>query len=311
MTLEYDITQYLASVKMSSKKRVLVEGRDDKSHMTNLIAALTDSPKVKVDTAEMIKGECSRTAKNNRAKLEVIHARSKGLREYSNLLFLCDREFYKFLLDQPSIEDLMEAHEVDGNLSWTRGHSLENYFLLSDVVNDAFRYLCSSEYKTKALDLLIQNYPSVVNIAASSTLAAREINKQSFPAGLIQWRDISITTDGPALNFESILQRQADACTIEFINAYNSYAEKVQSSNRTTCIRVCRGHTAVILIQRTFAAYLYSSISPHSKVEAQRHAESFASTAEARVSAALCEAWIRLAKQGIAEFPAPLIASVA
>ncbi len=40
MNLKYDISNYIASVKMSSKKRILVEGRNDKSHISNLLDVL-------------------------------------------------------------------------------------------------------------------------------------------------------------------------------------------------------------------------------------------------------------------------------
>ena len=37
MELKYTIPKYIAKVKMSSKKRILVEGKDDKSHIKNLL----------------------------------------------------------------------------------------------------------------------------------------------------------------------------------------------------------------------------------------------------------------------------------
>lgn len=87
MEVKYDIPQYIASVKMSKKNRVLVEGRYDKSHLKNLFFSVLGNSRIKVDTAEYIKGDCGATAKNNRAKIDKIHSYCGGLKDYKNLFF--------------------------------------------------------------------------------------------------------------------------------------------------------------------------------------------------------------------------------
>lgn len=69
MEVKYDISQYITNVKMSSKKRVLVEGRDDKSHITNLLNITVSKHKIKIDTAENIRGDCQVTKKTTELKL--------------------------------------------------------------------------------------------------------------------------------------------------------------------------------------------------------------------------------------------------
>ena len=133
MTLKYNIPKYIASVKMSSKKRILVEGRDDRAHIKNLLNVTLKDHKVRVDTAENIEGDCAKTAKNNRAKIEKVHGITKQSTKLNNLHFLCDREFFKFEVTS-QINDLMTEHEVDGNLYWTIVHSLENYFIMEEIV---------------------------------------------------------------------------------------------------------------------------------------------------------------------------------
>ena len=146
MDLKYDISNYIASVKMSSKKRILVEGRDDRSHVNNLLYVLLADHKIKIDTAENIKGDCSTTAKNNRAKIEKIHAATEASSSHDNLFYLCDREFIKFDIDKKII-DRMTGHENDGNFSWTIGHSFENYFFTDELVCKAYRFLIGNQIK--------------------------------------------------------------------------------------------------------------------------------------------------------------------
>jgi len=114
MDLKYDIGKYITKTKMSSKKRILVEGRDDKAHIKNLIDVLHKGHRVKIDTAESIKGISTETNRNNRAKIDTIHQRCKDSTDHHNLFFLCDREFLKFEI-KDQVVDLMLDHETDGN----------------------------------------------------------------------------------------------------------------------------------------------------------------------------------------------------
>jgi hypothetical protein len=93
MEVKYDVPKYIASVRMSSKKRILVEGKDDKAHIKNLLNVTLGSNRIKIDTAENIKGDCRVTSKNNRAKIEKIHSFCEASNEHNNLYFLCDCMF--------------------------------------------------------------------------------------------------------------------------------------------------------------------------------------------------------------------------
>lgn len=96
MEVKYDVKQYITRVKMSGKKRILVEGRDDRAHIFNMMSTLKKGHKIKVDTAEEIRAIDEATSKNNRAKIEAVFKEVKGSRDHSNLHFLVDREFFKF-----------------------------------------------------------------------------------------------------------------------------------------------------------------------------------------------------------------------
>lgn len=310
MELKYDIPNYLASVKMSSKKRILVEGKDDKSHIKNLLNVTSKGHKVKVDTAENLKGDCAKTAKNNKAKIEKVHEKTKESMVYDNLYLLCDREFFKFeIVDK--VNDLMLGHEADGNLNWTIGHSLENYFIKEDIVCRAFRFLCGSEYKDDAEDLYKKIFPSVLRFIATATLAAKEIGKCSFPAGVVYWRNLDIRGEELIFDVEKWNLNNGSPIAESFYNEYKRYLPIVENSNVLVCSRICRGHTAMLLLQRGFSVCL-NEVSKSDNAElAAKLADDFSKIKESSLASALCESWLRSVDDGNAIYPERLVNSVA
>lgn len=310
MALEYDIPQYLTKVKMSAKKRILVEGRDDKSHIYNLLGILNLNKTAKLDTAEVISGDCKETKKNNRAKIDKIHDLCKSNPQYyKNLYFLRDREFYKFNVNQ-EIEDFMDEHESDGNLSWTIGHSLENYFLEENLICDAFRYLSASEYKTDAENLFRHILEDSTREIAAITLAAKELKNSSYPSGIIKWNHFQIENGVFILSLDDALKDKTDSLSLSFKILYDKYKPVATSSNGLICSRICRGHTAIIMLQRIFAACLFEVISYHNHDLAVKTANNFSMQSEGAISNALSEEWLRQVKMGNNNYPVNLIRSI-
>lgn len=310
MDLKYDIPNYVASVKMSSKKRILVEGKDDKSHIKNLLNVTSKGHKVKVDTAENLKGDCAITAKNNRAKIEKIHGITKQSSNHENLHFLCDREFFRFEVTD-HINDLMSETEVDGNLNWTIGHSLENYFIKEDIVCRAYRFLCGSEYKDAAEDMYRKVFSSALKFIATATLAAKAIEKCSFPAGTISWHNFSINSDKLVFNIDEWKSSNNNQVAEGFYTEYKKYLPIVDKSNILICSRICRGHTAMVLLQRTFSVCLNEVAKTDDAVLSSKLAGGFSKIKESVLASALCESWLQGVNDGKAVYPERLINSVA
>jgi hypothetical protein len=312
MDLKYDISNYIASVKMSSKKRILVEGRDDKSHINNLLDVLLVGHKIKIDTAEGIKGDCDRTAKNNRAKIEKIHEATKQSKSHANLFYLCDREFVKFNVDE-KITDLMTEHESDGNLSWTIGHSLENYFITDDLVCKAYRFLCGSEYKNRAEDLYKKIFPSALRTIAAVTLAAKKIEKCTYPSGTIGWQDFVVDDDDEKIyiDIDKWKSGKNNVVATDFYREFLAYIPIVDGSDALICSRICRGHTAMLMLQRVFSACLFFVIKSEDESLAEKIAGDFSRIREGALASALSEAWIQSVRTGNAIYPENLIKSVA
>ncbi|KZN50929.1 DUF4435 domain-containing protein [Pseudoalteromonas luteoviolacea] len=303
-----DISKYITSVKMSSKKRILVEGADDKDHISNLLNVLGKN-KIKIDSAERIKGDCKHTSKNNRAKIEKIFNICKDSVKHSNLYYLCDREFKAFNVEE-KIVDMMVDHKTDRNLSWTIGHSLENYFIEPDLIANAYRYLTSSEYKNNAAENFKSLLPSALRMIATITLAAREINKCSYPLGVIRWDDFEIIANEVTLNINVWRANENHEILSRFKEAFNKYKPVVESSDISVLSRVCRGHTAMQLLQRIFALCLFQAGSKQDENLAKKAAVDFSKIKEKNVSTALCESWLKTIADGSPNYPSNLILSV-
>lgn len=310
MEVKYDIPKYIASVRMSSKKRILVEGKDDKSHIKNLLDVTIGNNRIKIDTADNIKGNCGATAKNSRAKIEKIHAACKSSNEHINLYFLCDREFQEFDVREQVI-DLMKEHKTEGNLSWTLGHSLENYFIESELISDAYRYLTNSEYKGDATNSFKSLLPSALKIIATISLAAKDIGKCSYPLGVIGWEDFYIKDGLLEFNIDSWKENETHQILVNFKTAYRKYQPIIEASDEMIYARICRGHTAMQLLQRVFSLCLFSAGYQQDEGLAKRCASDFSRLKESAISTALCEAWLKTIESGSNNYPVNLVASVA
>lgn len=309
MELKYDIQKYIAKVKMSSKIRVLVEGRDDKAHIKNLLDVISVGHKIKLDTAEDIKGSCNVTAKNNKAKIDKIFLHTSDSEDFNNLYFLCDREFYKFeILDK--LYDLMVDHESIGKKNLTLGHSIENYFFESAILINAYRYLCGIEYKTLALSLYEKTLPSAFVLIAAITLAAKDVEKSSFPAGTIGWSHFYILDGKVFFNSEKWANDNQSDIALRFLSSFKQYLIIVANSQSSVCAKFARGHTAMLMLQRIFASCLHHVMIEHDEEQGVKDAESFSKIKESMIASALCESWIKNVELGKADYPRNLISVI-
>lgn len=222
---------------------------------------------------------------------------------------MCDREFRDFDIND-RIVDLMGRHKTEGNLSWTLGHSLENYFIDSEVVSGAYRYLTKSEYKTDAVLLFRSILPSAIKIIATISLAASDVGKCSYPLGVIAWDNFKIK--GGDLEFDVELWRDDEAhkILIDFKEAYRKFRPVVEMSDDVVCARVCRGHTAMQLLQRVFSLCLFNAGCQYDEDLARKYASSFSKIKEGAVSTALCEAWLMAIENGNDNYPINLVSSL-
>jgi len=304
MELKYDIAEYIAMARMSSKIRVLVEGKDDRGHVLNLLNKLAPKAKLKVDTAVDIMGDCNVTRTNNRAKIEKVHTHCKERQSHRRLFFLCDREFRNFIIDEV-VQDSVTGHEVDGNLSWTLGHSIENYFLSPLMLGEGFRFLSGSGRKSEAVELFSEYFDDAVRKIAAITLAAKELDCANFPSSIVRWNNIVLKEGVIDFGFRS--EQNLNDFAEKFVSTYEAFLLVVDRTDIEVCARLCRGHTAVVILQRLFAASLYESGRDREEDLARYDANLFNNVSEHIISSALSEAWINKVAAGASHYPQPLV----
>ncbi|MDY1000134.1 DUF4435 domain-containing protein [Pantoea agglomerans] len=299
----YSLDSYLTLIKMSNKKRLLVEGRSDRIHLTNLLNEIGAAKKIKIDTAKDLRGIDKQTSKNNRAKIEYVHARA-GNKE--NIYFLCDREFREFVIDD-KLHDNLPDHFNDKTMFWTLGHSLENYFFSIDVIIDSFKYLCFSEYKKQAAMKFREVLEASFKLIASITLAAKEMDKSTYPLSVIKWGDFTFEDDSFSLKDYAQLSWERNELNQDLFSLINKYLNVTRSADIIISSRISRGHTGVIVLQRIFSACLYEVGRVDNEVAAREAANEFSSLAEKNISTALSESWSRKVKVNEALYPELLI----
>ncbi|MCF2910792.1 hypothetical protein L1285_21010 [Pseudoalteromonas sp. DL2-H2.2] len=301
-----DVGTYITKVKMSRKVRILVEGPHDKVYLSNLLDTLKVNARIKVETATNLIGDCPVTRKNNKAKIMKIHEKCKNQSAYSNLYYLCDREFYKFEIGD-KIEDLMDEHESDYNLNWTIGHSLENYFLNPEIINVGFSFLAHTQHKKEALTKLSVVLSQALNIVAAITLAAKDAGiKFTYPCSIIKWQNFKFQGDTLQLCVTN-----TEPLAAKLFSKYDQIKPAVDASDKKAIARICRGHTAIVLLQRVFSACIYNVGQDNDKDTAKSDADNFSSLNEKHISTALSQAWISNISNETNNYPKPLIDSVA
>ena len=172
--LGYSLTGYVAAVSFRTTRTLLVEGSTDKSAIARLIIelrrkGLLDKDDVVIDTA----ADIPNTPGGNRQRVEHIHAQVGDSIRFAALV---DREFREFDLSIP-IDHAPYHRVVTQNLFWTRGHSIENYFITLAIVRATLEQNHPEHLPANYVNLLSIAFPAIVRGCAAITLAAQGIHK--------------------------------------------------------------------------------------------------------------------------------------
>jgi hypothetical protein len=288
----YDIPQYLAKIRMSSKTRVLVEGKDDRAHLKNLLFTLGLPNSISVDTAESIRATEPNARKNNRAKIDRVHEFCIGKPECESLYFLVDREFDHFRIEDKISNDL--SNIISNNKALTHGHSFENYFFNSEVITNGLQYLCPSEFKSASTTLFQNNEVLFFRIIASITLAAKEVAKYSYPVGAIKWQDFSFNAGALTFDVDVWLKCHDYEIGHAFAHSYRNYMTIAAVSETKNCTFISRGHTGISMLKKCYSACIYETGKETSDIRSKKEAIAFCNHADSVVSGVLAQAWLDL-----------------
>ncbi|MBD1584942.1 hypothetical protein [Pseudoalteromonas sp. S16_S37] len=182
---------------------------------------------------------------------------------------------------------------------------------MSENWGPVLSYQSGSEFKYDAIELLKSMLPSAINIIAALSLAARDLKSSSYPCSLVKWQHYNIGVDSIELNLDKATEGKQERFCFEFIQKYEYYLPTVKASEVEVKSRICRGHTAITLLQRLFAACIFHIGREQNEALALKDANKFSSISESSISNALCQAWLGAISKGYENYPIHLVDSVA
>ncbi|NQE36646.1 DUF4435 domain-containing protein [Microcoleus asticus] len=285
----YTPETYQNYLKISNGKHLLVEGKNDKEFFNLLIYELNkinktrSRPKVLIDSVCEIKVE---GISGNRAQVEFIcqMIESKSLADKclaNKLVGFVDREFREFEYD-PVFRDNRPEHVVQGRLVWSRGHSIENYFFDSSILEDLLISISSNNLNLELFYTALEKFQSVINatirLACAVSLAAKECGKiDKIKDRRIEWEFITINNQEENMsrnvifNFEQWINHLVDnkkdrnKVIIEkdevnsLYNSYKSWNQKIKNVDLSLVKWLCHGHISMELIRSVYSRCVYDS----------------------------------------------------
>jgi hypothetical protein len=251
--------EYIKLVERSNQNRLLVEGRDDKKFFKKLFITLLgkdccidiDSVEDFVQTDEV----------NNRLKVESICASIQDKPYSRKLVGFVDREFRGFAITE-NLSDQLKCHQVNGQIVWSRGHSIENYFFDLEVLEEPIKFTMPSDYFKLAFDMFKKRISQMLKISCAISIAAHEQKCIKKITNTICWDMIEINTNNIRINIEawakSLKSREMSVQEIErFLQAFGRAIEITENSDIETVRWTCHGHLGVSLIWSLYCRCVY------------------------------------------------------
>jgi hypothetical protein len=244
----------------SQSKHLLVEGRDDKHLFFVLLSAHFDNEtrnRICIDSAQDLIDFDG--VYENRDKIEQI-CREIQLEPYAeNFAGFVDREFREFELI-PCFQDNLKCHRVSGRLVWSRGHSVENYFLDYSYVEDVLvSHLpdIGNQMSDLLRRLLGEQFETLVRIACAMSLTGKETHRlgqirESISVQILKIAESRVTIDldswKKSLAAKGIAAGDAEILVERFLY----WSQKTATEDYSVTRWICDGHIGFALI---WAAY--------------------------------------------------------
>jgi len=325
----YRPNEYMNLLKFSQKKRLLVEGKDDKKFFKLLLdefyrqsnISLTHN-KIIIDSAEDLIEFNNYSTNNvrikNREKVETICRKVENESYSHRLVGFVDREFREFSINE-TIHDNLNFHKIQGRLVWSRGHSIENYFFDFSVLRESLRDLSDTEWFSEALDLFEKLIESTMRLACAASLTGNEIGNHgnfNLIKKSINW-EIMEVSDSRVMIFldkweKSIRDKKTNPNLAQKIVARYQYWLKIIDSVNLQDIKwICHGHIGIAVIWSVYTSCVYntcyryiSGITQEEKHKiAQREAAKIQSIGESNRTHSCASWWVRKAIVNDCDYP--------
>ena len=301
----YTPAEYGKILQMSTKKRVLVEGRDDYYLILALFEEFLGTEWRDVYNIEIDKAENSISGPGNRQTIEnVVKLVSKtDLRD--KLVGLVDREFRNFNWDNGVLIDQIKKHFIDDRILWTRGHSAENYFLDENILRIPFRDV-SGEIFQKAYDMFRKDLDSYMRIACKISLTSLILNYLKRIRASLGW---DIIDDNARLNIDNwkfhLGRIGFDVSDIEkIVDTYSEIGTVIDATDIETVRWFCDGHLSFFFLWCAFAKCAY--MVPEQVNDKRKVAQGILKYGDATRFNSCASAWAKSSRTNSCEYPKEL-----
>ncbi len=269
--MQYNLQDYLNLVQMSERKHLLVEGKYDKQFFRLFLYESIPHIKVDIDTAESLSS--SELVLGNRQKVEKV-AETISLKEYAaRFVGFADREYREF--DCEKVTDKLGYHNQISRLIWSRGHSIENYFLDNQIVHESLLGLSSVECFDIAIKTFTNCFETTIRIACALGLTGYEMGKLEIIRNSIHSDLFDVQSSEIVLQvgkWQNSLKTKK--CTEEealmAVNSFQSWCEKLKNVSFDTVRWLCDGHSGIEIIWAVYHCCVFTNTSVNSKNEADK-----------------------------------------
>lgn len=315
MSLTITVDEYLAELIQTKQKRVLVEGKTDRIALDKLLTEYSE-----INNGQLLRYPLIDTAERiqdvglfyNKQKILEVFSRIQGKPYETKCIGLIDREFIGFETAS-EIRDDIGCHKNEGNLVWTRGHSLENYFFDVQIIKKSIHILSSANH-TRALQLFEEHLEQLLEIACAVSLGTLQIGNSYQIEGIFDRIEnslseniISFQESGVSLDLTTWLpvasQRLNNPMAAnDLLDSYVNWLSRIQSSPKETIRWLCHGH-----IGMTFISYFYNQCLIRLSPNSSKNQKDLLNTNNDLKFAALAHSWANLALTIGVEHPKELL----
>lgn len=298
---------------MIGARVILVEGPTDRQALETLLerlGVLADGTKLRldrdlvIDTAEILDSPEGKSLSNREKVIEVARSVATGM-EAKRFVGFIDREFDFFELDaNGQIVDEVLEHHCDGRLVWSRGHSIENYFLAEPVLMRAIK-ASQRHVPAIALKTFQACLQSMLQFACTVALAGRSVSDLESLRAAVQPSVLSIGGNRIRISdkkWRDTLKRR-DWCRTKirrFILESRAWHQKVCATPIDTVRWTCHGKLTLQLMWQTYIKCLEAA-RDHSAVR------QVASASRDRKYTWCIESWVASIEDVEVSFPYPLL----
>jgi hypothetical protein len=197
MPLRIPIKDYLAELKITKQKHVLVEGKTDKITIGKLLLYYFEKKGEKLSDKTIVVDSAERIQEpnilSNREKIVEVFKRVSSTADEDKIVGFVDREFHDFSWTN-GIEDHLNGHRVSGRLIWSRGHSIENYFFDPIILRESIFSLSTIDH-SDALSAFENSLDDALRVACAITLSSIELGSSTSLRNVFERIGRSIYTD--------------------------------------------------------------------------------------------------------------------